>query len=119
LQLGFGFCSFAFGRFLNVIHETHARLLESLRICHRESAETSLNLIAHSNFILVYRQFTRGPIEETKAGKERRVDMFDELAAELDTLKKRLQAEYLAKVPTRFRNGCSRIRKAIHSIITI
>jgi Phage integrase family len=48
-------------------------------------------------FFLLWRQFTRGRIEPTKTGKPRRVDMSDALAAELQGLKKRRQAEYLAK----------------------
>jgi integrase len=48
-------------------------------------------------FFILRRQFTRGRIEPTKTGKTHRVDMSDALAAELQALKKRRQAEFLAK----------------------
>lgn len=51
----------------------------------------------HGKFFMLWRQFTRGRIEPTKTGKPRRVDMSDALAAELLALKKKRQAEYLAK----------------------
>ena len=48
-------------------------------------------------FIMLRRQFTRGRIEPTKTSKIRRVDMSDSLAAELQALKKKRQADYLKK----------------------
>jgi integrase len=48
-------------------------------------------------FFILRRQFTRGRIEPTKTDKKRRIDMSDALAAELEALKKRRKAEYLAK----------------------
>jgi integrase len=51
----------------------------------------------HGKFFLLRRQLTRGRIEPTKTGKARRVDMSDAVAAELLAMKKKRQAEYLAK----------------------
>lgn len=46
-------------------------------------------------FLTVRRAFTRGRIEGTKSGKTRRIDISDALLAELQSVKKRRQAEYL------------------------
>jgi integrase len=50
----------------------------------------------HGKFFLLRRQITKRRVEKTKTNKKRRVDMSDDLAAELSALKKRRQAEYLA-----------------------
>jgi hypothetical protein len=51
----------------------------------------------HGKSFLLRRQVTRGRIESTKTGKARRIDMSDAVAAELLAMKKKRQAEYLAK----------------------
>jgi len=48
-------------------------------------------------FLMVRRNFTRGRIEKTKTGQIRHVDMSDVLLHELQALKCKRQAEYLAK----------------------
>lgn len=48
-------------------------------------------------FLVVRRCFTRGRIEGTKTGKTRRVDLSDSLLQELQSLKRKRQADYLAK----------------------
>jgi integrase len=48
-------------------------------------------------FAMVRRNFTRGRIEKTKTDQIRRVDLSDALLHELQALKRKRQAEYLAE----------------------
>jgi len=51
----------------------------------------------NGKFLIVRRNFTRGRIEKTKTDRIRRVDLSDALLQELQALKKKRKAEYLAK----------------------
>src|SRR5215510_13495943 len=48
-------------------------------------------------FIVVRRNYTRGRIEKTKTDQIRRVDLSDALLQELQELKRKRQAQYLAR----------------------
>jgi len=51
----------------------------------------------NGKFLTVRRSFTRGRIEKTKTDQIRRVDLSDALLHELQTMKRKRQADYLAK----------------------
>jgi len=51
----------------------------------------------NGKYVIVRRNFTRGRIEKTKTGQVRRVDLSDALLHELQALKRKRQADYLAK----------------------
>jgi integrase len=51
----------------------------------------------NGKFLTVRRNYTRGRIEKTKTGQVRRVDVSDALLQELQQLKRKRQAEYLAR----------------------
>src|SRR5262249_51333066 len=51
----------------------------------------------NGKFLIVRRNYTRGRIEKTKTDRIRRVDVSDALLQELQALKRKRKAEYLAK----------------------
>jgi len=55
------------------------------------------DLDEHGKFIRVHKNISHGKIGETKTGKARRVDVSDELLRALQELRRRRQAEYLAR----------------------
>ncbi len=69
----------------------------------------------HGKFVMVRRTYSHGRLDKTKTDQVRRVDLSDALISELETLRRKRQAEYLARgkneIPEWVFLSCGRRRK--------